>query len=101
MGNVEIILLQLLQIGLGSKKDIGSIHLDEYLLKSLYVLSAKQTVGGVVLDGLLSSIGDSNVKYKTLLQWYGVVCNIETRNKKLNSIAAEVFDKFNNVGLSQ
>lgn len=29
MSNVEIIFLQLLQIGLSSKKDIGSIDLDK------------------------------------------------------------------------
>ncbi len=32
-----------------------------------------------------------------LLQWYRVVCNIETRNKKFNSIAPEVFGKLNNM----
>jgi len=87
----------LLQAGLWSREVVcDCFPLTSEAWKQVYMLARKQTVEGIVYDGITQLPEHYFPPRDLLLKWVVVVDSIEERNRQMNRVAGELFELFTN-----
>jgi hypothetical protein len=85
----------LLRAGLWNKEpDDGCFPLTPEVWKRMYVLARKQTVAGIVYDGIMRLPVDHFPPKDLLLEWAVLVARFEDLNTKMNREAGELYALF-------
>lgn len=99
MNKTETAFFILLRAALGTSKPNENIPLlTEQEWEDLYDLSKKQTLTGVILEGIKQLKADQMPPKKVLLKWFTNVERIKEKNKELNLAAIKVTAKFRKDG---
>lgn len=99
MDKIEATFFTILKIALGTS--IPHDHfssLTEQEWEELYSLSKKQTLTGIILEGIKRLNADQMPPKKILLKWFTNVERIKEKNKELNQTAIKITAKFNKDG---
>lgn len=92
----EYYLLDLLRFTLNGKSFNHSLSNDEW--KTIYELVKKQTLTGILLEGIKKLPKEQCPPKQVLLQWFTNVENIRKRNQELNRLVIKVSQKFKKDG---
>lgn len=92
----EYYLLDLLRFTLNGKSFNHSLSNDEW--KTIYELAKKQTLTGILLEGIKKLPKEQCPPKQVLLQWFTNVENIRKRNQELNRLVIKVSQKFKKDG---
>ena len=85
----------LLRAGLWNRKpESDCFPLSPEVWKRVYTLAHKQTVQGIVYDGIIRLSDNHFPPRDLLLKWVVVVNAIEDRNKQMNKVAGELYEVF-------
>jgi hypothetical protein len=85
----------LLRAGLWNREpDSGYFPLSSEVWKRIYVLACKQTVAGIVYDGIMQLPADHFPPKDLLLEWVVLVARFEDLNTKMNQHAGELYKLF-------
>lgn len=99
MNKTETVFFILLRIALGTSRPNENIPLlTEQEWEELYSLSKKQTLTGLILEGIKQLDTDQMPPKRVLLKWFTNVERIKEKNKELNQTAIKVTLKFNKDG---
>lgn len=98
MINSDFQLLNLLAVGLGHKEPDVSLFSGQVDWKYIYQQARRQTVMGIVFDGLLKLPKELQPPKDVFLQWYSVVLQIEKANCYLNDVLADVVQRYREGG---
>ena len=86
----------LLRAGLWNREpESGCFPLTPEVWQRVYKLACKQTVEGIVYDGLLQLPEHYFPPKQLLLNWVVRVYSIEEKNKQMNEVACELYDFYN------
>lgn len=86
--------LELLRCGLWGASPDEELFRTPVCWQDIYELARKQTVVGVVYDGIAALPKDLQPPREVILHWYGAVLQIEQSNKLLNERLIEVVEKY-------
>lgn len=99
MNKTETTFFALLKTALGTSRPTDNIPLlKEQEWEELYNLSKKQTLTGVILEGIKSLKSDQMPPKKVLLRWFTNVERIKEKNKELNQVTIKVTARFKKDG---
>lgn len=99
MNKIEKTFFVLLRKGLGSSKPQDNCPiLTEQEWDDLYSLSKRQTLTGIVLEGIKTLEADQTPPKIILLRWFTNVERIKKKNKELNLTAIKVSERFKKDG---
>jgi hypothetical protein len=85
----------LLRAGLWNRDpDLECFPLSPEVWKQVYVLANKQTVSGIIYDGIMRLPVDYFPPKNLLLKWTVLIASIEDRNKKMNRCVGELYAFF-------
>jgi hypothetical protein len=85
----------LLRAGLWNREPDGQYFpLSPEMWKRIYVLARKQTVSGIIYDGIMKLPADHFPPKNLLLEWTVLVAIVEDRNKRMNQCVGELHTLF-------
>ena len=85
----------LLRAGLWNREPEGNFFpLQPEVWKRVYMLACKQTVEGIVYDGIMRLPESDYPPRDLLLNWVVRVDSIEKRNKRMNKVVSELYEIF-------
>lgn len=99
MNKTETAFFILLRKALGTSKTNDTFPiLTEQEWEDLYSLSKKQTLTGIILEGIKQLKEEQTPPKNILLRWFTNVEKIKEKNKNLNQTAAKVTERFQKDG---
>lgn len=99
MKNIEKVFFTLLCNGIGTNdtnKNIPLLKEEEW--EELYIFSKKQTLTGIILEGIKRLKAEQMPPKRILLKWFTNVERIKEKNKELDQIAVKVTARFKKDG---
>jgi hypothetical protein len=87
------IFAELLQVALGNRKELSKIPTKEEWTE-VFDMAKKQTISGVLFDGVEKLPVEQRPEKTILLQWYAYVERLEKRNDKMNYFTRNVMMRF-------
>ena len=96
MNNLQDKFFQLLRLSFGISSGLPDVHPEEW--KHIYEMSKKQSLLGIVLDGVEKMGNTARMDSGLLINWIGKCKLIERRNYQLNEAVVNVSDYFKKNG---
>ena len=87
------LLIELLQVSLGNRKQMSTVPSDKEW-NELMAIANKQTIMGVLFDGIEKLPVEQRPERVTLLKWYANVERIEKRNDQMDYYTRNVMMRF-------
>lgn len=84
---------RLIRLAIGTSDDV-TVELDDKGWEAVFRMARQQTLTGVVLDGVEKLPKDKRPPMGILMQWIALVQQIEAGNRRLNSLAVKVCERF-------
>lgn len=91
--------LELLQCGLWGTTPNEELFDQNVKWQEVYEMSMRQTVVGIVYDGITTLPKTLQPPRELILKWYGTVLQIEQANRRLNGILWEAVGRYRAAGL--
>lgn len=89
---------ELLKFSIGSIKKVSSSPSEEEW-ETMHAMAHKQALTGLLYDGITKLPEDRRPPKKLLLKWYAESEVIRKKNEKVNAVAVEVTEMFEQVGI--
>lgn len=101
VGNICNAFFTLLRAGLWNEKpDDSCFPLQELAWKQLYLHARRQTVEGIIYDGMIRLPDEFLPPRALLMKWVALVDSLERRNRRMNAVIEELKAWFGDHGIT-